>query len=185
MQKRLNLSRCRFGSGFGWALGTMYYMGVSYAPMERGNLEGEGHAPTCPTFWRERWKNGWTDHDTVWVMDSGGSKKACIRRNLDPAWERAIIREKDMPMHNRRHSAVSCAKMAEPIDLSLGLWTWVGRRKHKFNPIRQMAPMCPHGVTLAPPDEYDWTVRLRRRCDPMSNYFDHLLLFISISIIFQ
>jgi len=31
--------------------------------------------------------------------------------------------------------------------------------------------------TLAPPGEYDWTVRLLRRCGLMSNYFDHLLLF--------
>ena len=36
-------------------------------------------------------------------------------------------------------------KMAEPIDLPLVLWTSVGRRKHKFNRIRQVAPMCPHG----------------------------------------
>jgi len=32
--------------------------------------------------------------------------------------------------------------------------------------------------TLAPPGEYDWTVRLRRRCGLMSNYFDHLLKVI-------
>ena len=30
-----------------------------------------------------------------------------------------------MPRHVRRHSAVSCAKMAEPIDLLFGLWTRV------------------------------------------------------------
>jgi len=35
--------------------------------------------------------------------------------------------------------------MAEPIDLPFGLWTRVGRRKHKFNHIRQVAPMCPDG----------------------------------------
>ena len=33
------------------------------------------------------------------------------------------------------------------------------------------------GHTLVPPGEYDWTVRVRRRCGLMSNYFDHLLLF--------
>ena len=38
---------------------------------------------------------------------------------------------------------VSCAETAEPIDLSFELWTLVGRRKHKFNRIRQLAPMCP------------------------------------------
>jgi len=32
------------------------------------------------------------------------------------------------------------------------------------------------GCTLAPPGEYDRTVRVRQRCARMSNYFDHLLL---------
>ena len=35
--------------------------------------------------------------------------------------------------------------MAEPVDLPFGLWTQVGTRKHKFNRIRQVAPMCPNG----------------------------------------
>jgi len=38
---------------------------------------------------------------------------------------------------------VSCAEMVEPIDLPFRLWTRVGRRKHKFNRIRQVAPLCP------------------------------------------
>jgi len=29
--------------------------------------------------------------------------------------------------------------------MPFGLWTRVGQRKHKFNRIRQVAPMCPHG----------------------------------------
>ena len=33
--------------------------------------------------------------------------------------------------------------MTESIDLPFGMWTRVGRRKHKLNRIRQMAPMCP------------------------------------------
>jgi len=41
---------------------------------------------------------------------------------------------------------VSCAKTVESIDLPFGLWTRVGRRKHNFNRIRQVAPMCPHGM---------------------------------------
>ena len=32
------------------------------------------------------------------------------------------------------------------------------------------------GCTLAPPDEYDWTIRVWQRCGLMSNYFDQLLL---------
>jgi len=39
---------------------------------------------------------------------------------------------------------VSCARTAEPIDLPFGLWTPVGRRKHKFSRIRHVAPMCVH-----------------------------------------
>jgi len=35
--------------------------------------------------------------------------------------------------------------MAEMIDLPFGLWTLVDWRKHKFNRIRQVVPMCPHG----------------------------------------
>ena len=31
--------------------------------------------------------------------------------------------------------------------MPFGLWTRVGPRKHKFNYIRQVAPMCPHGRT--------------------------------------
>jgi len=41
--------------------------------------------------------------------------------------------------------------MAEAIELTFGLWTWVGWRKHKINRIRQVAPMCPCEGTLAQP----------------------------------
>ena len=50
-----------------------------------------------------------------------------------------------MPGHARKDSAVSCAKMAELIDLPFGLWTQVGERKHKCHCIFQVAPMCRHG----------------------------------------
>ena len=43
----------------------------------------------------------------------------------------------------RRHSVVSCVKTDESIDLSFWLWTLIGHRKHKFNRIQQVAPMCP------------------------------------------
>jgi len=73
---------------------------------------------------------------------------------------------------------MSCAKTAELIDLLFGLWTWRGPRKHKFNRIRQVAPMPSWKGTLAPPGEYDWTARLLRGCSVMSNCFDHLLLLL-------
>jgi len=37
--------------------------------------------------------------------------------------------------------------------------------------------------TLAPPEEYDWTVHVRRWCGLMSNYFDHLLLEASVLLL--
>jgi len=42
---------------------------------------------------------------------------------------------------------MSCGKTAEPIDLSFGLWTQMGWRKHKFNRIRHVVLMlmCPRG----------------------------------------
>jgi len=42
----------------------------------------------------------------------------------------SIFSGKDIPEHARRHSAVSCAKMAEPIEMPFGLWTRAGPRKH-------------------------------------------------------
>jgi len=59
------------------------------------------------------------------------------------------IRGKDVPGHARRHSAASCAKMAEPIDLQFGLWTRVDRTRHTLNRIRQVAPMCPNTIELS------------------------------------
>jgi len=45
-------------------------------------------------------------------------------------------------------SAVSCAKMAELINLPFGLWTRVGRRKRKFHHIRQVASVCSRQCAL-------------------------------------
>jgi len=71
---------------------------------------------------------------------------------------------------------VSCEVTAEPVDLPLGCALGLAEGSMSsivFARWRQ----CAHTwvVTLAPPGEYDWTVRLRRRCGLMSNYFDHLL----------
>jgi len=102
-----------------------------------------GNLTVCHTS--EPCKKGWTDLDPVWVEDSGGPKEARVRWGPDPTCEGAIIREKDMHGHARRHSVVSCANTAEPIDSPFVLWTRVGRRKHKYNHIHQVAPTCPHG----------------------------------------
>jgi len=46
---------------------------------------------------------------------------------------------------------MSCAETDELIDLPFGSWNRVGRRKHEFNRIRQMAPMYTISVVL--PDD--------------------------------
>jgi len=78
-----------------------------------------------------------------------------------------------MAGHAWRHSS----KMAEVIYLPFGQWTQAGRRKHKFNHTQSYSYSSWDG-TMAPPGEYDWTVRLWRRCCLMSNYFDHLLCWL-------
>ena len=45
-------------------------------------------------------------------------------------------------------SAASCAKTAETINLPFGFWTQVGRRKHKFKRILQVAPMCTSSIII-------------------------------------
>ena len=92
----------------------------------------------------EAWENGWSDRDAVWVEDSGGANEPCMGSRSPMA----ILRGK-RANHCKvyGYSAVICAKTAEPIDLPFALWSWMGRRMHKFNRIRQVGPMFPHGRT--------------------------------------
>jgi len=60
-------------------------------------------------------------------------------------------------------------KTAEPIDLPFGLWPRVVLRKHKFNRIRQVASMCPHGslggcqsAAMGGHIDATWRIRLNR-----------------------
>jgi len=73
--------------------------------------------------------------------------------------EGAIFTRTDMP----DDTAVSCAKMAEPIEIPFGLWTWVGPRKHML-----------HGVHIGA----IWRIREPSICGGdaafLSNYLDHL-----------
>jgi len=88
----------------------------------------------------------------------GGARKHVLEGPRSPC-EGAIIIWKDMPGNAQWHSLMSCAKMAEPIDLPFGLWTLVGRRKHKliiFARLLQCAVMGGHiGATW---QIYNWTV---------------------------
>jgi len=55
-----------------------------------------------------------------------------------------------MPGHARRHSAVICAKTAEPIEMLFGLWTRMDRRKHVLHTWKHI------GST--------WRIQLNRPC---------------------
>ena len=57
----------------------------------------------------------------------------------------------------QRTLCVSCAKTAEPIEMPFGLWIQVVPGKYVLH----------REYRLAPPSEYDWTVRVRRRCGHM------------------
>jgi len=51
--------------------------------VRRGNFYGKEHAKTCSKIlFRELCKNGSTDRDAVWVVDSGGPKEACVTYTL-------------------------------------------------------------------------------------------------------
>ena len=138
-------------------------------PWEVANLGEEG---LIGTVCREPCKNGWTDRDAVWVVDSGRPRKLVLEGGPDHSCKLAIFTGKIMPghvrwhstvgyakqpnqskcrlgcglkelcirspvwrnnfgtEHARRHSAVSCAKMAEQIGMPFGLWSRVGPMKH-------------------------------------------------------
>jgi len=78
-----------------------YRTGVQISPWEGAFFRGKDMPGHARRHCRELCKNGCTDRDAVWVVDSGGPMKACATRE----------------------------------------------------------------GTLAPPNEYNWTVRVRRRCD--------------------
>jgi len=106
-------------------------------------------------------KSGRTDWDAVSLKTWVGPRNHVldgvhIPHRKGQFWGGGNFRGKDMP----DDTTVSCAKMAEPIKMPFGLWTQVGWRKHVL-----------HGGTLAPSDECDWSVRVRRRCGLESNYF--------------
>ena len=71
-------------------------------------------------------KSRWTDSDAIWVVHSSGPKEPCIRRgSSDSPCEGAIWREKGATLCKVWGlSAVSCAKMTEPIKISFRLWPW-------------------------------------------------------------
>ena len=52
---------------------------------------------------------------------------------------------KGAPIPRYRDFLPSAVQKRIRLYLPFGLWTRLSQRKHKFNRIRQVAPMCPHG----------------------------------------
>jgi len=77
--------------------------------------------------------------------------------------------EMDIPRHARRQPAVSCAKTAEPIELSLVLWpkeacaTWDAHWRHLANTTEPS--ICGGDAVF------------------LSNYFDHVLLIFIVCVL--
>jgi len=113
-------------------------------------------AQHCPlksrgTICCKRCKNGSSDRDAVWDMDSGASQEPCIRLGLIyHVWRRCNFEGEKLPAQNMpgyvRRSIYSM---------------WVSRRQHWYADCG--VPNVVHNCTLVPPGEYHWTVRVLRR----------------------
>jgi len=77
-------------------------------------------------------KNGLTDQDAVWVVDFSGPKEPYIRPGIRyPMWRGNFEGISGGPFYKVSGlAAVSCAKTADPIEVSFAMWTQVGPRKH-------------------------------------------------------
>ena len=72
-----------------------------------------------------------------------GSGNHALDGSPDRPMRRRNFGGKCISGHVRRHSAVGCAKMTEPMEMMFGLWVRVGSRKHIYYV----------GCTLAAPGE--------------------------------
>jgi len=87
-------------------------------PHAKGQVLGKGHAQSRELC--KKWLNQLRyclDYGLRWL------KKACIRWGSRSPMRRGNFRGIDMLGHAKRHSAVSPAKTAEPIEMLFGLWT--------------------------------------------------------------
>jgi len=58
-------------------------------------------------------------------------QEAVIRWGPDPHAKQQFLAERMCPGHAGSYSVVSCARMAEQIEMSFGFWTRVGRVKRR------------------------------------------------------
>jgi len=100
----------------------------SRSPHEKGQLWGV-RAAHCKI--QER-KNGWSDRAAVWVEDSDGLKELCIRWGPNTPWEEAILRGEGRPVVVIATLCRELCKSGWTDQMSFGIWTWVGSRKHAW-----------------------------------------------------
>jgi len=77
----------------------------------------------------------------MWVVGSGGPKKELLDEGSDPHAKGKFVGKgtcRGIP-DDTLHRAISCAKMAELIEMPFGLWTQVGPRKYVL-PVGKWAP---------------------------------------------
>ena len=82
------------------------------------------------------------------------------------SWEGAVLRAEGHAQTFQQQCAMSCAKMAEPIEMPCGIWTWV-------SPSRHLLGEGAHWRHLANTIEPSVCVGDAACCQ---NYFDHLLM---------
>jgi len=119
-------------------------------------------------------KNGWTDRDVVWLRTRVGPGNHVLDLGLDPQWQWAVFGEEEPIVSIATFCGELCKDWTDRFALCI-----VDSSGPKKTQVQQYSPGGANVVrlegTLAPRGEYDWTVRLWRRCGLMSNYFDHLL----------
>jgi len=83
-------------------------------------------------------------------------------------WKRTILRPESADHYNLG-TQWAVRKMAEPIQDTIWVVDLDGRKE----------ACVTWGCTLPLPGEYNWTVRVRRRCGILSNDFEHLLYLVT------
>jgi len=73
-----------------------------------------------------------------------GSRNHKLDEDPDHAVRRGNFGERAAVVKYRNFRPCTVQKRLNRSICHLSLWTRVGRRKHRFNRIRQVAPMCPH-----------------------------------------
>ena len=147
-------------------------------PMRRGNFGGKGRPLlSIWTFCRELCRNSCTNRFAIWFVPLVGRRKHKLNRICQmAAMCTVLIVFARWRQCTQRHSAMSCAKMAEPIDW-FAVWV-VHLGGLKEAQVQSYLPGVGNVRTwdgaLVPAGKYDWIVRLRWWCWLMSNYFDHL-----------